>query len=182
MTINARYLDTCPSCYLQDHHNRPGEMLVSTYLGDNIHHTASQMVDSMDMDAALPAGWTTEQVAKAIEGALEGVDLRPFDEHGNRLDAVPDNYDGTESQVWVLLTWDASVVKMRLTVDVEYQGNGVDPYQLKLVLENLIRFAAGDGALQGGTDAVVTSWGATALDVTNEPEPELRDERLRTVQ
>ena len=73
------------------------------------------------------------------------------------------------------------VVKMRLTVDVEYQSNGADPYDLKLVLENLIRFAAGDGALQGGTDAVVTSWGATALDVTNEPEPELRDERLRTV-
>jgi hypothetical protein len=68
----------------------------------------------------------------------------------------------------MLLTWDASVVKMRMTVDVEYQGNGVDPYQLKLALENLIKFAAGDGTLQGGTDAVVTSWGATALDVTGE--------------
>jgi len=64
------------------------------------------------------------------------------------------------------------VVKMRLTVDVEYQSNGADPYDLKLVLKKLIRIAAGNGALQGGTDAVVISWGATALDVTNEPEPD----------
>ena len=182
MTINARYLDTCLPDYLQDHHNRPGEMLVGAYLGDNVDNTVEQIIDGLDMDAALPPDWDVDALRGAVAAALEGVDLRPFDEHGNRLDVVPDNYDGTESQVWVLLTWDASVVKMRLTVDVEYQGNGVDPYQLKLVLENLIRFAAGDGALQGGTDAVVTSWGATALDVTNEPEPELRDERLRTVQ
>ena len=168
MTINARYLDTCPPDYLQDHHNRPGEMLVGAYLGDNVDNTVEQIIDGLDMDAALPPDWDVDALRTAVAAALEGVDLRPFDEHGNRLDVVPDNYDGTESQVWVLLTWEVSVVKLRMVVDVEYLSNGASAYDLKLLLESLISGGMGDGAVTGDTDAIVTSWGATALDVTKE--------------
>jgi hypothetical protein len=184
MTIAARYIDTCLPDYLLDHHNRPGEMLVGAYLGMTLSDTVEDMLHNMDDDAALPS-YDQDELKRTVRNALVGVDLRMVDTNGNRSDVpvadVSDEDMGnmSESQVWVLLTWDATVIKMRLTVDIEYQANGADSYDLKLVLENLIRFAASDGALQGGTEAVVTSWGATALDVTNDPEV-YADPRLRT--
>ena len=62
-------------------------------------------------------------------------------------------------------TLNMSRVKMQLVVDVEYETNGVDSYELKLVLEHVARYAAGDGTLDGDTEAVVISWGATATEV-----------------
>lgn len=177
--ITAQYVDTCLSSYLLDHHTRPGERLVMSSLGMSLKRTISEMLDNAD---DVPDCFDNEEIKTAVREALAGVDLRWIDANGNRVDEAPEEHDDEEPMVYVVLRWDASKIKMRLTVDIEYQANGADPYDLKLVLENLIRFAAGDGALQGGTDAVVTSWGATALDVTNEPEPELTDERLRTVQ
>jgi hypothetical protein len=101
MTINARYIDTCFSDYLQDHHNRPGECLVGAYLGGTIESAFDDMLN----DVNVPDHIDQDEIAHAVRGALEGVDLRPFDEHGNRLDVIPDDYEGGESQVWVLLTW-----------------------------------------------------------------------------
>lgn len=177
--ITAQYVDTCLPDYLTDHHCRPGERLVMSSLGVSIDQAVSEMLDNAD---DVPDCFDNEEIKTAVREALAGVDLRWIDANGNRADEAPEEHDDEEPMVYVVLRWDASKIKMRLTVDIEYRGNGADPYDLKLVLENLIRHAAGDGALQGGTDAEVTSWGATALDVTNEPEPELADERLRTVQ
>ena len=163
MTIKARYLDTCLPCYLQDHHNRDGETLVYALLGCTVEDTVDQMIENLDMDLPLPANWSVAALKESISKAIAGVDLRTFDETGNRIDG-----EATESEIdqapmiYVLLTWDATKVKMKLEVDVEYQSNGVDPYQLKLMREDVIRQAAANGSLVGGTDAVVTSWGGTA--------------------
>jgi len=175
--ITAQYVDTCLSSYLLDHHGRPGECLVMAGLGLTLKQTINEMIDNAD---DVPE-CDSKELKAVIGEALKGVDLRWIDATGTRVDEAPEEHDDEEPMVYVVLRWDATVVKMRLTVDVEYQSNGADPYDLKLVLENLIRFAAGDGALQGGTSAVVTSWGATALDVTNDPTPEDPDPRLRTV-
>jgi len=162
MSITARYVDTCLSSYLQDGYSREGQTLCLASLGDSKVGTRDQLYDSIDWDAGLPDTIDEETIKAAIMGALDGVDLSYIDENGNPCNEPPEDRDDEEPYVYVVLEWDASVVKMRLTVDVEYQANGADPYDLKTILENLIRHASGDGALSGGTDATVKTWGATA--------------------
>lgn len=177
-TLTARYIDTCLPDYLQDHYNRPGQCLVASCLGLSLGNTVIGMFDEAD---SLPSWFDLADAKGPITEALNGVDLRYIDEHGNRCDVAPDEGRDEEPMVYVLLEWDAQVVKMRMTVDVEYMANGVDPYDLKLMLEDTIRQAAANGALTGSTEAEVTTWGATALDVTGDPEIEEPDARLRTV-
>lgn len=171
MTITARYVDTCLPDYLQDHHNRPGEMLVGSYLGMTKEDTALEMLQNMDDDSVLPPGWDPDTVQAEIAMVLNGVDLRMVDAHGNRVDtkaSEAEESDGlSEAMVWVLLTWSERVVKLRMVVDVAYRAfDGVDDQDLKLMLEDTIRQAAANGALTGSTDAEVESWGATAEVVT----------------
>jgi len=163
MSITARYVDTCLSDYLQDGYTRPGQTLCLTSLGCDAEGTVSALMESIDMDAGIPEHISDDEIRKALTDAIEGVDLRYIDENGNRCDEPPEDRDHEEPYLYVVLEWDATVVSLNLVVDVEYYLNGADPHDLKTVLENLIRFAASDGSLQGGTDAVVKSWGATAL-------------------
>jgi len=162
--ITARYVDTCLSDYLQDSYSRPGQTLLLASLGSDLASTVEELVASCD-DSGIPETISESDIARAVRDAIEGIDLRYIDENGTRQDEPSDDRDGDEPYLYVVLEWDATVVKMTMTVDVEYLANGADPHDLKTVMENLIRFAAGDGALHGGTDAEVISWGATATEV-----------------
>ena len=163
--ITARYVDTCLSDYLQDSYSRPGQTLLLASLGSDLASTVETLVASVDWDSDIPETISEGDIARAVRDAIEGVDLRYIDENGTRQGEPSEDRDSDEPYLYVVLEWDATVVKMTMTVDVEYLANGADPHDLKTVMENLIRFAAGDGALHGGTDAEVISWGATATEV-----------------
>jgi len=158
----ARVVDICLSDYLQSSYSAPGQALAYASLGDTIEGTADQLVASLD-GMEIPEHIDDVSLRAAFVDALQGVDLRYIDENGNPCDEAPEDRDGDEPYLYVVAEWNAAVVSFNLVVDVEYYLNGADVGDLKRVLENLISFAASDGALQGGTDAVVKSWGATAL-------------------
>lgn len=160
MSIKAEYIQTCLPDYVQDGHNRPGEMLVSSPLGIALCHVVDAMLESMDMEAYLPHGWTNDAVGKAIEECLAGVDLRAFDADGNRVDELDEDYDD-ENQAYVLLTWDATVTKIHLDVDIDYQANGVEPHDLRDFVMRSIKQAFSDGIFREGTESAVIDWGAT---------------------
>lgn len=166
--IEAFYVDTCLPDYLQDGHTRDGETLCLAPLGCTESETVDALYESIDWDADIPESIDDEDIKTALADAIQGVDLRAVDEDGNRIDGEAPESDGDEPYVYVYLKWDATKISMRLTVDVEYLANGTDPYDLKQILENLIRHASGDGALSGGTDAEVIQWGATAEPVERE--------------
>ena len=107
-TITARYIDTCLSSYLQDGCNRPGQSLCLTGLGGSLPDTIEGLMDSMDFDAGIPETVSNGEIAKALRGALEGVDLRYIDEHGVRQsNPGDDERDGEEPYIYVVIEWDA---------------------------------------------------------------------------
>lgn len=161
-TITARYVDTCISDYLQDGYNRPGQALALCSLGCSVEDTVRELVNSVTNDESIPECYEDTDLEIAVLAAIDGLDLRYIDEDGNRQDEPDDDRDGDEPYLYVVLEWDATVIKMTMTVDVEYLANGTDPYKLKLLLEDTIRQASANGALTGGLDASVNSWGATA--------------------
>jgi hypothetical protein len=165
MDITARYVDTCLSDYLLDGHTREGQTLCLASLGGERDLTVDALYDSIDWDSGLPDAVDLEDSIRAeLRMAIVGIDLRYIDEDGNRCDETPDERDGDEPYIYVVLEWDATVVKMTLTLDVEYLANGVDPQDLKLMLESVARRAADTGQMTGNTQAEVKTWGATALE------------------
>ena len=107
MIITAEYVDTCLPCYLQDGHNREGETLLCAFLGMDLDDTVETMIIGMDTDCGIPSWVGDEPIAQAIVDALEGVDLRWIDMHGNRC-RTPDTdaADGDEPMVYVVLRWE----------------------------------------------------------------------------
>jgi len=178
MSITARYVDTCLSDYLQDGYNRPGQALCLASLGCSIEDTAQQLLESNQGDPWLPECFEDADIKAALIAALEGVDLRYVDEDGNPQDEPDEDRDHEEPYVYVVLEWDATVIKMRLTLDVEYLANGTDMVELKDRLENIVRNAMGEGAFTYDTDATINTWGATAEEVKGE-EPGRSDSELR---
>jgi len=166
--VTARYVDTCLSDYLRDSYSREGQTLCLASLGDSMAGTRDQLFDSLDMDAGIPESIEDSAIKAALMEALKGVDLSYIDENGNRCNEEPEERDGEEPYVYVVLEWTpANVRKMRLTVDVEYLiDEDTDTMDLKHSLENLVRHAAESGTLLPyDTDAEVKTWGATAEEV-----------------
>lgn len=64
----------------------------------------------------------------------------------------------------------SKTLKLRLTLDVEYNPNGVPPVIFKDMLETLARKAASDGLMTGDTEATVKEWDATVVVVPETPE------------
>jgi hypothetical protein len=171
--INARYVDTCLSDYLQDSYSRPGQCLAFAPLGLTREETAEALFDSLPFPLEIPESITDEDIKDAFfDEIFHGVDLRYIDGDGNRCDETPEERpDCEEPYLYVVLEWaQCHRVSMRLTVDVDYivEDPGEAEYELKQILENLIRHAAGDGALSGSGKHYLDHWGATALP--REPE------------
>ena len=177
--ITARYVDTCLSDYLQDGYSRPGQALGFASTGCSLADTVEQIVTSVTNDEGIPACYEDSDLEAAVLAALEGVDLRYIDENGNRQDEPEDDgaWRGDEPYIYVVLEWDASIVSMRLTVDVDYHANGTDPLKLKEQLEYLIQYAVSEGLLSADLDAEVKSWGATAEEI--QPEDKRRNPGLK---
>jgi hypothetical protein len=177
MKITARYVDTCLSDYLQDSYSRPGQTLCLTSPGCSLEDSVEALFDSIDWDAGVPDSTDEVSIKDAFRTALKGVDLRYIDEDGNRQDEESDDEEyNCESYIYVVLEWDATVVKMTMTVDVDYYANGTDPQELKYALENLVRYAAGEGLLlppPHDSDAIVKDWGATASPKGEEPRKQI---------
>jgi hypothetical protein len=162
MKITARHVDTCLSDYLQDGYHRPGQMLCLASLGGDKAETVSDLVSSMHGEG-VPECISEADIEAAFLDAIEGADLRYIDGDGNPQDEPAEDRDDEEPYLYVVLEWDATVIKMTMTVDVDYYANGTDSQELKYALENLVRYAAGEGLLlPHDSDAIVKDWGATA--------------------
>lgn len=169
--ITARYVDTCLSDYLQDGFNRPGQILLCASLGGTIEDTRDELIRSAcEQMGEVPSSVEDSEIDAAIDAALAGVDLRYIDEDGNPQDEPDEDRDGDEPYVYVVLEWDATVVKVRLTVDVDYLTNGTDPTELTEQLQTLIHHAVSAGDLTGDTDAEVDTWGASVHTRGESPE------------
>lgn len=97
MTINIRHVDTCLPCYLLDHHNRPGELLVGvTCRAQSVEEVANEIVDEINLVCAggLPDGFpdlSDDEIREIGKAAAEGVDMVP--------DAEPDRCKECDSDV-----------------------------------------------------------------------------------
>lgn len=169
MTITARYIDTCLSDYLQDGYTRAGQSLCFAPLGCSIEETVEALASSVDGDSTIPECYEEIDLEIALKEAIGNVDLRYIDEDGTRQDEPADDRDSEEANVYVVLEWDATDITMVLSVEVDYLANGVHSCQLKERLEDIIRQASGNGAITGGLDASVISWGASAHVKGEEP-------------
>jgi hypothetical protein len=167
--ITARYVDTCLSDYLTDSCNRPGQTLCLAGLGGYRDLTVDELYDSIDWDSGLPDDADLEdQIRAALSEAIAGVDLRYIDGDGNRQDETPEDRDGDEPYLYVVIEWNPTIIKMRLTVDVEYYLNDEDPLDVGDTMEGAVRDAMGKGMFGYGLDSTVKTWGATAEEVTAE--------------
>ena len=160
--ITAQYVDTCLPCYLQDGHNRPGETLLLASLGSDLATTVEELMDSMDDDCGLPESVSNEEIARAVRGAIDGVDLRYVDEEGNRQDEPAEDRDSDEPYVYVVLRWDAEIVKVVMEVEIEFYAMGEDPLDIAETVQQAVGQAAGQGLFTSGLDSEVKSWGANA--------------------
>lgn len=102
-SVSCRHKDTCLGDYLQDHHNRDGEMLLGASLGG----TPEATVDDLWYEVAeIPDDLTEEQVRTALKEAVAGVDLSYIDEHGNPQDEIDEDRDSEEPKAWFVLSWE----------------------------------------------------------------------------
>ena len=168
--ISARYVDTCLSDYLQDSYSRDGQTLCLSPLGLSLDDAVESLFDSMDCDAGIPEYISDDDIKAALRDALAGVDLRYIVENGDRCDETPeDDRDDIEPYLYVVLEWDPTVVKVRLTGDFEFYANGESVSELRAhlttTLEVILSDAAGRGEFTADCDAVVKTWGATAEPV-----------------
>jgi hypothetical protein len=104
INVSAQHIDTCLSCYLTDHHNRDGELLVG--IEPRGQSVADAVTEAQDEAFALLDGngpsLDADLVALAFRIALDGVDLKPVDE----TSPGDDDDSSDRAQVWILLSWE----------------------------------------------------------------------------
>lgn len=108
-SVSVSHIDTCLSCYLQDHHNRDGELLLGVPVDGTTTNKA--VMDALESEFAsggddgFPEELDESDVARAIGSYFAGADLdSPFD---SSLE-VPDEDeepDGEGPQAWFLVEW-----------------------------------------------------------------------------
>lgn len=109
--VSCNYEDTCLGCYLTDHHNRQGELLLGIYPHSQTEsEAASELLEELNSsDWDLPEALTDDLLKAAFSEAVKGVDFRYIDKDGQRVeeltDAEEDHLIGESSQVWFVLTW-----------------------------------------------------------------------------
>jgi hypothetical protein len=109
--MQARHIDTCLGCYLLDHHNRPGELLLGAtvdgnttqaeVLWDLIHQLQGLDIDSesFDYDSAKAClkSIFAESFGTILDGKFDASLETPTEEELEMSEPC---------QAWFLLTWD----------------------------------------------------------------------------
>jgi len=73
------------------------------------------------------------------------------------------------------------VKKMRLTIDIEYDTQGIPGETLKKILAAIPERAASNGSFSGYTPAEVESWSYSIQDITDEKPAAARKPRILVV-
>lgn len=108
--ITCEYIDTCLSCYLQDHYSRPGELLLSLDLNNQTkEEAANELYDEYSFECSFGSDLDEEQLKKIDDSQLKSV-------FKDAVHYVSFESDETESQkdcdgscdpckVWFVLRW-----------------------------------------------------------------------------
>lgn len=115
VTFMWHHIDTCLSCFLHDHHNRDGELLLGVYVdGESI---IKDVLDDLrnelqcfgyDLGSGR-AGYDHEEAKAALDRFFDDISVpldSLFDPSLEIPDGHPDDIDGEACQAWFLLTWD----------------------------------------------------------------------------
>ncbi len=109
------HIDTCLSCYLNDHHHRDGELLLGAFVDGS--STVSDVLDSLSDEfhtiaydlAANRAGYDHDAAKAALDRLIdENSDRleRPFDSSLESPTEDEDDDCSEYAQAWFLLTWE----------------------------------------------------------------------------
>lgn len=104
--ITARYVGIMLSDYLQDSYTRPGQFLCMASLGGSVKDTVEQLLNDAN-DDSVPESITDSEISLAFRKVLRGVDLRYINENGISLDEPPEDRDGDEPNLYIVLEWEA---------------------------------------------------------------------------
>jgi hypothetical protein len=115
--MHCQLIDVCMGCYLQDHHNRAGELL----LGAAVDGTTSRYDVMQELLSELNARDMSHDESfdyDAAKGAIKSFFAEAYGTSGLRLDVefdvsleVPTDEElemGEPCQAWFLLTWETS--------------------------------------------------------------------------
>jgi len=104
MNITVSYVDTCQACYILDHCNREGEMLVGVPVdgATKRHEVITGVFDEVNLADRIPAAVTNRALLDAIRRAVPGDPEGPFDDS---LEVADEDDMGDPCQVWFSLTW-----------------------------------------------------------------------------
>jgi hypothetical protein len=109
MPVQLQHIDTCLACYLQDHHNRPGEHLAGVVVDGTTTYAEVRATLERELTACGPEdddAPTDAEICVAVAGAFSTVrDLEAtFD---SSLEVNESDRDWDEPvQAWFLMTWD----------------------------------------------------------------------------
>lgn len=98
-TIEVDHFDTCFPDYLQDHRNVVGISL--GYLTDK--DAADALFDEVTSVLELPASVSDDDLRSACCEAVRGLDLRPVDDRGERIDDT-DAASDEQPSAWFKVT------------------------------------------------------------------------------
>ena len=107
------HIDTCLSCYLNDHHNRDGELLLGVYVDGT--STIGQVLASLVYEfgsvgyqiAEYRAGYDHDKAMAALAYLINENRDRSETLFDSSLEYHSDDeFDGDYVQAWFLLTWD----------------------------------------------------------------------------
>lgn len=110
--MDCSHIDTCMSCFLNDHHNRDGELLLGVFVdgASTFHDVLWALIDelqtaSASIDPADVPGWDYDAAKACAKSLFAETDLsKPFDVG---LDMPSEDDDCAESvQAWFLFTWE----------------------------------------------------------------------------
>ena len=81
MALTIEHTDTCLACYLTDHHNRPGELLLGIPCnGQDETYAAEELIDELNAaDWGLPESFDYRAFDAEARAAGVGVDLTSDD-------------------------------------------------------------------------------------------------------
>ena len=112
MSVSVSHIDTCLACYLQDHHNRGGEILIGVAVDGA---TTQAQVKTELLDEIARYDWpedadhiTDDMVNAAIDEAFSGVadTAAVFD---SSLEVNESDNDWSDPvQAWFLITYDSA--------------------------------------------------------------------------